>query len=175
MVLGMMGATDLAPSGGNYTIRLITTWNTSGSIPATTSANWSVSAIDTDEWASFATLWKSYRVLGLDAQVSVFLSSSTSGFGAEPFYSTVVRSDTYLSKKDFEDSTESEMHTISTSKNLARREIKMLGVDESTFVETGNTLLIEPIPAIQLLFLDSPAFRRVHFFLRWRVQFRTRV
>lgn len=176
VVLGLYGNTDLQTSGGAYAMQVLFRAASSASIPATTSGSWQVSVGDANSWSEWAAEYSAFRVLGVEVEYNVWIASSTDGFGVDPVFSGVVRDNTTPTFTGIVDSPTTVMHPVNIGKNVIKREMRMDGTDEAEWVETTNVYSpISPTPRLFLWAQDSPTLRRVNIFIRWRVQFRTRV
>lgn len=173
-VLGYQGSSDWGASAGNSIARILFRANSSGGVPATMAGNWFLSVGDVASFASFATEFGSFRVLGVKVTVVNHLTSSTSGFGSKPCLSTVVRENSTIT--NLVDTPGVEIHPISTSANMFHREMRMEGVDEAEWVDSANVYTpISPQPTVAVLFPDTANLLEADIYVQYRVQFRGRL
>lgn len=174
--LTMTGRFDWGSSAGNCVMGIAFRASGSGSFPATVTGNFTVSAPDCPDWSTLSALYSSFRILGVDVTVCTHIASSTDGFGIDPLYSAVVRENAYLTVNNFTDTLEFGLHAVGTGQNVFKRSMRMLGTDESEWVEMTNAYTaISPQPRVQVLFPDTAAPMRTTVVLVYSVQLRGRL
>lgn len=172
--VGIQGTSDTGGSVGSWLFRCLFRASSSGGFPTNVTGNFFISAVDAAAFTSLAAEFGSFRVLGAKLTVISYLTESTDGFGAEPVQSTILRENTPSLGK-LVDTPGFECHPVCTGPNVFHREMRMLGLDESEWVDCGNAYTaISPQPAIVVQFSDEVAIVRRKFFVQWRVQFRGR-